>query len=152
MSKKNISMPNELEQISTLLEEALDIYRQDRALAEDILKDFRKQLFDIITNQDMEMSEEGKIEKAVNDAFANVVKAGQRLDNVIMTISKIITTQLVNESRESVAAKIFGLNNRESEKIIEGPVDITKMLEEKKVKNDYDKMNTMNKISDSFKL
>ncbi|HQM96602.1 MAG TPA: hypothetical protein PK705_06320 [Clostridia bacterium] len=114
-----------------LLREALVICREDRKIAKDNYNSLRSQLDDILA-RDMESSEDGKIEQEVNRALKLVFDSGNRMESVITTITKILVTQLTNESREKVAQSVFGgggpgLNGR---KIIDQPVDLKGLLTE----------------------
>jgi len=124
-------MKKELEKLIELLEEAIDLYRRDRTMAIDNYDQFRDQL-DNILKTGMESSEEGKIEKEVNIALRSVFESAKRLDSVIMTVTKILVTQLNTESRERTAGILAGKNNE----YIDAPVNISKLLENKKEENE----------------
>lgn len=93
---------NKFEELSKLLKDALAVYEADRALAIKNYNDMKTQLKNIL-EQDFEMSQDGILENEVNNALKLVFAASAKLDKVISQVSKIINTQLVNESREKIA-------------------------------------------------
>lgn len=121
---------NKLDELSGLLKESIAMCKEDRKMAIENYKDLRDQL-DSILARDMESSEDGKVEAEVNKALKLVFESGKRMENVISAITKILVTQLANESREKVAANIFGGGNFNPHKqIVNQPVDLNKLLED----------------------
>jgi len=127
-------MDNKLQELTSLLQKSLDLYEKDRMMAIQNYNALRKQLDKILI--ETEMSEEGKIEKETNSALKLVFNSGKRLDNIILTISKIITNQTNSESKERIANILTG--NMSDGKLINKPVDITKLLEENVKENKED--------------
>lgn len=113
---------DKLDKLTKLLEKALKIYEEDRALSIKNYNKFREQL-DNILSQEFEMSQEGRLEAEVNKALKHVFDSGQRLDNVINAVKNILVNQMHSESREKIAKEIFG-NGR-----LGGPADIRQLLE-----------------------
>jgi len=127
--EKNIPKDDKFKELSNLLKQALDIYQEDRKIALKNYNAMKSQLDDILSNG-FDMSEEGKIEAECNKALKLLFTSGERLDGVIQTISKIIMTQLNNETKENIAAQIF--SSMDGTRKITTPIDISNLLEENK--------------------
>lgn len=112
------------EQVTKLLNDAIDLYKEDRGIA---LKNYNalKTQYERITDPDgeiqMDMSEEGKLEKELNVSVGLIFKSGERLEKVIRICADIMINQLNNFSREKIAEKFVQI------KQIAGPVDITEI-------------------------
>ena len=104
MSEEQGIIEVRLEKISGLLDESLEIFRTDKKLAKKNYDQLRSQLDDLLMA--VEMSEEGKLEKAVNDGFRLYIQAGERLDSAINALNKILITQLNNATKLQVANKL----------------------------------------------
>lgn len=96
---------NSLEELTKLLKENLELYKQDREIA---LKNYNllKTQLQEIHAQDNLMSEDAALEKQLNIALSLVFKSGERLDNIIQTITRVIITQLNTQSREKIAQQL----------------------------------------------
>lgn len=94
-----------LNKISELMEESLTIFRKDKKLAWQNYDQLRMQL-DNLLETGIEMSEEGKLEKQVNEAFKIYILAGKKLDDTINALNKILITQLNNQTKLQVANKL----------------------------------------------
>ena len=115
-----------LEKISGLLDESLEIFRTDKKMAKVNYDMLRNQL-DNLLDAGMEMSEEGKLEKAVNDGFRLYIQAGERLDSAINALNKILITQLNNSTKLQVANK---LSNGEGPKYLDQPANFRNLIED----------------------
>lgn len=127
MSINNSNMGDKLKELSNLLKQALTIYQEDRKIALKNYNEMKGQLNSILESG-FDMSEEGKIENECNKALKLLFLSGERLDNVIQTISKIIITQLNNETKQEIAKHIF--SGDDGTKKITSPVNITNLLKE----------------------
>jgi hypothetical protein len=93
---------DDISQLSKLLEKTLKLYEEDRKIALNIYHTFNKQLESILDEGAL-MSEDGSIEKRINEAFTNISSSSKNLTTVIDALVRVITTQLNNTSREAVA-------------------------------------------------
>jgi hypothetical protein len=118
-----------LEELTKLLRESINMCREDRKAAKANYEALRKQLDDIL-ERGMESSEDGRVEQEVNKSLKLVFEAAQRADKVIDSITKILVVQLNNESRERVANSLIGGNFPGSKQIVTGPVDIKMLIDE----------------------
>jgi hypothetical protein len=118
-------MQQDSQKLIKLLEDSVNLYKKDREMAIENYNALRAQLDYITKSQDM--SEEGVIEAQVNKALENVFKSGQRLDNVIQTLSKILINSIHADSKIQAARAFSGMIGQ-NEKIIDKPVDLTKLL------------------------
>lgn len=135
MNKTKVVKDNKLEKLTELLQQSLILYTKDRKLALSNYKKIKEQ-YEKILLSGMEMSEEGAVEKQLNFALKLVFDSGKRLDNVIQTVAKIITTQLGGESRERTALLLSGRDP--DDKTISAPVNLTKLITEANDKADKD--------------
>lgn len=119
-------MQQDTERLVKLLQDSIELYRKDREMAIENYKTLKKQLED--ATKLIDHTEDGVLEREVNRALENVFKSGQRLDNVIQTLSKILITSMNNTARIESAKAFSGLLT--NEKIIDKPIDITKLLSE----------------------
>ncbi len=124
ITKENYTEEKTLQE---LLEKVIKIYEENRTLAIDNYKTIKKQYDNIISM--VEMSESGAVEKAMNEALNLVFKSGAQLENVINVVSKMLMTNMINDSKERVA-KTF------SQRTLDKPVDIQNLLEDK---HEFDK-------------
>jgi len=95
-----------IEEVEKMLKKTIDIFEEDRELALDNYNRVRKQHEECLENGDFEMSEEGILEGARNEALSLVFKSGDRLDKVMKTTAEIMITQLNNMSRERIAKEM----------------------------------------------
>lgn len=114
-------MEEEESQLTQLLEKTLSMHEADRQLALDNYNMLKRQYESIVAL--VEMSESGAVEKAMNDSLSLVFKSGERLDKVIQLISKMLMTNMTNDSRERMA-KTF------SNRTINQPVNIRGLLDD----------------------
>lgn len=116
------------EELVALLQSAISIFKEDRKIAKDNFDALRDQLDNILA-QDLEGSEEYKLEKEMNTALKLLFDSGHKLEKVIESITKIIIAAMTNESKERVASKIFG--DGTDGKYITKPINITELLDHK---------------------
>lgn len=116
----------ESEKLVKLLEDSISLYKKDRDMAIKNYNDLKQQLNQ--ATQAIDYTEDGVLEKEVNKALENVFKSGIRLDNVIQTLSKILMTSMNNNARVESAKAFSGLLT--NEKIVDKPIDITRLLSE----------------------
>lgn len=103
MKDKNIiSLDERLEGLVNLLKKNISIYEDDRGRAINNYETLKGQL-DKIHDLDIHCTDECKLEAETNKALKLVFDSSNRLDKVIDTITKVMITQLNNESREKVA-------------------------------------------------
>lgn len=95
-----------IEEVEKMLKKTIDIFEEDRELALDNYNRVKKQHEECLENGDFEMSEEGILEGARNEALGLVFKSGDRLDKVMKTTAEIMITQLNNMSRERIAKEM----------------------------------------------
>jgi len=123
---------NKLEELTVLLKKSIAICDEDRKLAKDNYTNLREQL-DVILEKEMEGSEEFKLESEVNKALKLVFESANRMEAVISTISKVLISQINNESRERVAANIFGggdFNGNGMKRIVTSPVNLKEIMDD----------------------
>jgi len=125
----------DLTKLTSLLEQTLDTYQADRKIA--------KANYDMLVNQlesihgdEMYMSEDGKLEKEVNNALRLYLDAGKRLEKVVEILTRIIIEKLNNESKEKVASILTTLNKDQG--YIDNAIDVS-MLKHNKKTIDYEK-------------
>jgi len=127
MDENNIKR---LDELTDLLRDSIKLCKEDRKLAKDNYDALRSQLDNII-DSGMESSEDGRIEQETNRALKLVFESGTRMESVINTITKILVAQLNAESRERVAANIFGNNGGFNPKqIVNKAIDLRGLLDE----------------------
>ena len=107
----------DIQQISGLLQETIDLYREDRELAKANYQSLRGQLDDVL-DMGLEMSEEGALEKAVNGALKLYMDSGRRLEKAVETLAKIFTNQVNANTKLLVADKLVDGQSK-----IQKPVD-----------------------------
>lgn len=115
-----------LNKISELMEESLTIFRKDKKLAMQNYDQLRSQLNDLLETG-IEMSEEGKLEKQVNEAFKIYIMAGKKLDDTINALNKILITQLNNQTKLQVANKLSEGNEK---KYLDSPANFKVLTED----------------------
>ena len=115
----------ELKKISDLLEESIENYKTDRALAKKNYENLNEQLNEI-HNEGLPMSEEGALEKSVNKALDIYIRSGARLEKVLDIASKMFNNQINNRTRLLVADKFIDGNTN---KQITEPVDFKKLVD-----------------------
>jgi restriction endonuclease Mrr len=115
-----------IQQLVDLLTRSLQLFEEDRQLALTNYNNLRSQM-DSILEEDAHMSEEGSMERLLNDAVSLVFKSSQKLEAVINTITKITINELNNESRERVAQSLSG-------SMPKGPVSFNQLMDEREVK------------------
>lgn len=115
-----------LNKISELMEESLTIFRKDKKLAMQNYDQLRSQLDDLLETG-IEMSEEGKLEKQVNEAFKIYIMAGKKLDDTINALNKILITQLNNQTKLQVANKLSEGNEK---KYLDSPANFKVLTED----------------------
>jgi len=120
---------NRLNELTELLRESIIMCKEDRKMAKDNYSALRQQL-DNILDSDLESSEDGKLEQELNKALKLVFESGSRMESVISAITKILITQLTNESREKVAATFTGGSFDPKKQIINQPIDLKAMIED----------------------
>jgi hypothetical protein len=120
---------NKIDELTTLLRKSIAICEKNRTLAENNYNNLRSQLNDILETG-VEGSEEYKLEKEVNNALKLVFESGARMDAVINTISKILVTQMTNESRERAALSFVQGGAFNGKQIVNQPVNLSGLLEE----------------------
>ena len=112
-----------ISQLTKLLQQSIALYEEDRKLAIQNYESLRDQRDHVVNELNLEMSEEGKLEKEMNTALKLVFESGKRLDQMIETLSKLMITQLNNEARERIAGTLAG-----SERTVQKPVDLRELL------------------------
>lgn len=120
--KKETTMETEVYELNALLKESLQIYRDNRDMAKKNYETLKKQHSVIIMAA--EMSEEGALERELNIAMKVVVDSGKHLDNVIQTISKLLTTQLNNDAKLRIADKVIDGSQK-----LTAPININRLLD-----------------------
>lgn len=123
-NNEDISISVRLDKISNMLEEAIDIYRRDRDIALKNYKQMRDQLDEVL--EDVYMSEDGCLERAVNAALKLVFESGKRLDKAIESTTKLMITQLINDAKVQIADKFMG-----GETKLTGPIDFKKLTDDR---------------------
>ena len=121
---------NDAQDLTKLLLETINVFKEDRKLAKDNYDALRTQL-DNILDKDLEGSEEYRLEAAVNMALKLVFASAERLESVVESITKITIANLTNESRERVAQTFIGGGGNYGNQPIVGKVDISALLAEK---------------------
>lgn len=120
--EKNIEI--ELQRISDLLEETLDLYRKDRKLAKKNYDSMKSQLDEVI-DTGAYMSEDGNLERAVNTSLKLVFESGKRLDKALEAITKLLITQFINNTKLQIADKLIGTGGT-----LTGPIDLKKLIDD----------------------
>lgn len=127
---------NTLLELELLLKELINIYKADRTLAMNNYNSFRDQLENVLTSY--ESSEEARLEKEVNTALKLVLVSSDKLNIVIQTVSKIITSQMSAENREKVARILTKQEDCIEGRLIDKPQNLTQLLEDKDTEENKD--------------
>lgn len=117
--QQNIEL--EIMRISEMIEDILKAYKEDREIAKknyELLKDQLEEIYE----SGMPMSEEGALEKSVNNALKIYIDVNKRLDKAFEIVSKMFNTQTNNHTKLLIADKIIDGNSK-----LDSPVDF-KML------------------------
>ncbi len=105
MSDEDIQIGVELYKVSKLLEESIQLYREDRKMA---LENYiaLKEKLEELWEAGIPMSEEGALEREVNKALKLSMESAVRLEKAIEVLSKISIANMNNMTKLQVADKL----------------------------------------------
>lgn len=105
MPDEDIQIGVELYKVSKLLEESIQLYREDRKMA---LENYiaLKEKLEELWEAGIPMSEEGALEREVNKALKLSMESAVRLEKAIEVLSKISIANMNNMTKLQVADKL----------------------------------------------
>ena len=113
---EELSVKKDLNQLVQLFNYALKLLEEDKKKADEVYMKFMNAYEE--TRNFSTVSEDGIIEKAINDCLKNKNEMAKRFEKIQDNFTKIITTKLQLETAIEM--------NKNQENLVKGPIDISK--------------------------
>jgi putative cell wall-binding protein len=116
---KNVEI--EIQKISSMLEDVLKAYKEDRKMAKEQYEMLKDRLEEVYLSG-MPTSEDGILEQTTNQSLKLYLDISKRLDKTLEIVSKMFNAQMENQTKLIIADKIIDGQQR-----LDRPIDF-KML------------------------